>query len=121
MTIIKLLNNQKIINNEIEKIFNETEKGKNIIIIPAVVLFEIGYLSQKGRINISIQEVKNKLENSYNYVFEPLSLEIIEASFEIEDIKELHDKLIAGTARFLKLFILTNDPVIKKSRFVNSI
>ena len=121
MALIKLLNDEKVINKKIDQIFNEADNGKNIIIIPSVVLFEIGYLSEKGRIDISINDVKDKINNCYNYIVVPLDLEIIECSFEIKDIPELHDRLIAGTASFLDLPLLTNDPVIKKSKFLKTI
>ena len=41
------------------------------------------------------------------------------AASEITDIHELHDRLIAATARYLDLPLITNDPVIRASEFVN--
>ncbi len=48
-------------------------------------------------------------------------LKIIKSAFEIRDIPELHDKLIAGTARYLNLPLITNDPVILQSSFVECV
>jgi len=121
MALIKFLNGRKVINDEIDSIFKNADKSRNIIIIPSVVLFEIGYLFEKRRIPISVKEMKNILVNSSNYVEEKLSIDIIDVSFEISDIPELHDRLIAGTARFLNLPLLTNDPVILNSKFVSCI
>ena len=53
-----------------------------------------------------------------NYQFEPLSFEILKTASEIDDIPELHDRLIAATARYLDLPIITNDPAIRDSQFV---
>lgn len=39
----------------------------------------------------------------------------------IDDIPELHYRLIAATARYLDAPIITNDPVIRKSKFVKII
>ena len=36
----------------------------------------------------------------------------------INDIPELHDRLIAATARYLDLPLITNDPIIRDSSFV---
>ncbi len=121
MALIKALNGQKVINDKIHKIFMNAEEGKNLIIIPAGVMFEIGYLYEKGRITASLDHVRKVLEDSVNYIEEPLRYEIIECSFEIKDIPELHDRLIAGTAKFLNLPLLTNDPVIKKSKFIKTV
>jgi predicted nucleic acid-binding protein len=47
-----------------------------------------------------------------------LSYEILKTASEINDIPELHDRLIAATARYLDLPLITNDPVIRDSSFV---
>ncbi|HHT9112991.1 MAG: PIN domain-containing protein [Planctomycetes bacterium] len=119
--LIKFLNGVKVINENIDLILKKTDEGENIIIIPSVVMFEIGYLHEKKKIPISIVEVEKIINNSINYVEEKLSINIIKSAFEITDIPELHDKLIAGTARYLKLPLITNDPVILKSRFVECV
>jgi len=119
--LIKFLNGKKVINDIVDSIFRKTDEGENIIVIPSAVLFEIGYLHEKQRIPVSVKDIKNILEDSVNYREEKLSIDIIESSFEITDIPELHDRLIAGTARYLNLPLITNDPVILASRFVNCI
>ena len=119
--IIKFLNGQKVINDSIDQILKMADEGKNIIIIPSVVICEIGYLYEKKKIPISIADVEKIINSSVNYVEEKLSINIIKSAFEIRDIPELHDKLIAGTARYLNLPLITNDPVILKSSFVECI
>lgn len=116
--LIKFLNGQKVINDKINEILRMTDEGKNIIIIPSVVLFEIGYLYEKGKIPISLKDIEDIVNNSINYVEEKLSISIIKTAFEIKDIPELHDRLIAGTAKNLNLPLITNDPVILKSESV---
>ena len=59
-----------------------------------------------------------ELFKSQNYQFEPLSFDILKTASEIDDIPELHDRLIAATARYLGLPLISNDPVIMNSRFV---
>jgi len=59
-----------------------------------------------------------ELFKSQNYQFEPLNLEIFKTTSEINDIPELHDRLIVATARHLGLPLITNDPVIRNSKFV---
>ena len=116
--LIKFLNGQKVISDKIDEILKKADEGKNIIIIPSVVLFEIGYLHEKGKIPISIKDIEDIVNNSINYIEEKLSMGIIKTAFEIKDIPELHDRLIAGTAKYLNLPLITNDPVILKSESV---
>ncbi len=120
MALIKFMNGQQVINETIDSIFHEADNGSNIIVIPAVTVFEIGYLFEKRRIPISVHDVKNILDST-NYIEEKLSVDIIETSFEISDIPELHDRLIAGTARHNNLELLTNDSTILKSSFVKCV
>lgn len=90
---------------------------RSTVIIPAIVLMEVLYLFEKNRIDIGLLQTED-LFKSQNYQFEPLSFEILKTASEIDDIPELHDRLIAATARYLDLPIITNDPVIRDSRFV---
>ncbi len=119
--LVKFLNGKKVINDTIDLILKKADAGENIIIIPSVVIFEIGYLYEKHRIPISIEDIRTILRDSMNYVEEKLSIEIIESAFEITDISELHDRLIAGTARYLNLPLITNDPDILASSFVTCV
>lgn len=119
--IIKFLNGVKVINDSVDAILRKADEGEAIIIIPAVVIFEISYLHEKSRIPISLGDLENLIADSFNYIQEPLSMEIIKASFEITDVTELHDRLIAGTARHLNLPLITNDPEILKSSFVTCV
>ena len=115
--LIKFMMGQKVINKKCHHAFLSADQGESIIIIPAIVLMEMLYLFENNRINIGLIQTEELL-NSRNYQFEPLSLEILKSATEINDIPELHDRLIAATARYLDAPLITNDPVIRKSAFV---
>ena len=70
---------------------------------------EVLYLFEKNRIDIGLLQTED-LFKSQNYQFEPLSFEILKTASEINDIPELPDRLIAATARYLDLLLITNDP-----------
>ena len=115
--LIKFMMGKKVINDKAHQAFLSADKGESTIIIPAVVLMEVLYLFEKHRIDIGLLQTDDLLK-SQNYQFEPLILEILKTASEIADIPELHDRLIAATARYLDIPIITNDPVIRKSEFV---
>ena len=46
----------------------------------------------------------------------PIGFEVVKAAAGIDDVPELHDRLIAGTAAWLGVPILTNDPVLLQPR-----
>ena len=119
--LVKFMHGRKVINNKVDSILRRVDLGKDIVIIPSAVIFEIGYLHERERIPISLEDIQNIVNNSINYVEEELTMGIIKTAFEIKDIPELHDRLIAGTARYLNIPLITNDPIILMSKFVKCI
>ncbi len=119
--LVKFMHGRKVINNKVDSILRRVDEGKDIVIIPSAVIFEIGYLHERERIPISLEDIQNIVYNSINYVEEELTLGIIKTAFEIKDIPELHDRLIAGTARHLNIPLITNDPIILMSKYVKCI
>lgn len=119
--LVKHLTGKKSMSQEIKAVFEQADKGKALIIVPAPVLFEIAYLNQKGRFNISFDKLNWLLNSGAGYQEYLLNFDVIKTSFEITDIPELHDKMIAGTARYLSVPVLTNDPLIIASQFVSTI
>ena len=115
--LVKFMMGKKVINDRSHQAFLSADKAESTIIIPAIVLMEVLYLFEKNRIDISLFQTEDLLR-SQNYQFEPLSFEILKTASEITDIPELHDRLIAATARYLDLPLITNDPVIRASKFV---
>jgi len=115
--LVKFMMGKKVINNKAHQAFLAADKGEAVIIIPAIVLMEVLYLFEKHRIDIDLLQTEDLLE-SHNYQIEPLGLEIRKTASEIDDIPELHDRLIAATARYLDLPLITNDPEIQASAFV---
>ncbi len=95
--------------------FGSVEEGASILYIPGMVLAEIGYLSERKRIDCRLSDVRTYIEMFTNVNVCPLSFEIVQTAFSIHDIPELHDRLIAATALHLELRLITNDPVITAS------
>lgn len=104
-----------------KELFEKAEKGDAMFFVPAMVLAEIGYLSERNKIDTNLLEVKMYCKKCPTVYVEAITEEIIQKSFEIDDIPELHDRIIAGTAYLKNLEIITNDPIIEDSKFVNSI
>lgn len=115
--LVKFMMGQKVINDAAHQAYLSADNGDDTIIIPAIVLMEVMYLFEKNRIEIGLLQTEDLME-SQNYQFEPLSFEILKTASLIDDIPELHDRLIAATARHLDLPLITNDPLIMKSKFV---
>ncbi|MBN1639509.1 MAG: PIN domain-containing protein [Ignavibacteriales bacterium] len=120
MALIIRLEKRKL-SQKIRAIFEAVEKGKINLMIPAMVLAEIGYLSERNKIDTNLHEVQDYCQKLPTVTIEPITAEVIYRSFEIDDIPELHDRIIAGTASLKNLELITNDPMIIKSKYVSTI
>lgn len=105
----------------VKAILDASLRGEVTVFLPGVVFAEILYLSEKKRITATLPEVRRLLNQNPTIEEFPLTFAVVSAASEITDIPELHDRLIAGTARSLGLPLLTNDPRIQGSRFVQTL
>ena len=75
----------------------------------------------KKRIETNLKGFKDYRNKFESITVEPMTEELIEKAFEINDIPELHDRIIAGTALKVGTKLITNDPIIARSKFVEII
>ena len=104
-----------------ESIFAAVESGEALLHVPAMVFAEIMYLSERGRIEASLRDMADYMAEHPNCKGYPLDLAVVQSASEITDVPELHDRLIAGTARLLDVELITTDPAIEASRFARTV
>ena len=75
---------------KVKSIFADAEQGRTKIFIPAIALAEIGYLSERKRIETDLQAVKDYCRKYPSIQVESLTEEVIQRSFGIDDIPELY-------------------------------
>lgn len=120
MGLILFLENRKL-PKAVKELFDTACKNKIKIYIPIIVLTEILYLSEKKRISVTIEKLATFLSVNKSLLISDLNLDVIKSAAEINDINELHDRLIAADARRLNIKLITNDPSIRKSKFLETI
>ena len=120
MALVLHLEKRKSSHN-VNLIFEAADRGELTIYIPAMVFAEILYLSERKRISLDISDIQGHMARQKTYKEIPLSLDIVKTADEINDIPELHDRLIAATARYQNLELVTNDPKIQNSTFVSTV
>ena len=100
---------------QMKEVFVRAEAGHVELCIPAMVLAEIGYLSEKMRIDTSLESAMSYVEKCDTISVEPITAQIVVRAFEISDIPELHDRILAATA------IHRNAPLITVSKFLKTL
>jgi PIN domain nuclease of toxin-antitoxin system len=111
-----LYNNPKL-SSVAKIIFEQTDAGNDEIFIPAIVLVEIIYLTEKKRIPAdAVQKSLDLLtSDTDNYHIAPLDAFVARAVQSIDRavVPELPDRIIAATALALGLPLITRDERIK--------
>lgn len=102
-------------------ILTEADQGQHHVYISAITLMEVLYLAQARRISVGLHDLMQVIDGSQNDAIVPVDAEIVEAALPVDDVPELHDRIIVGTARHLNVPILTGDRVIIRSRHATTI
>ncbi len=113
-----LTENPKL-SKKVKKIFRETDEGIHKVMIPGIVLVEMVYLVEKGRIDeISVKKVLDMLDTiNGSYEAAPLDKDTVIALREIsrEVVPDMPDRIIAASALQLGLPLITRDRKIQKA------
>lgn len=102
-------------------IFSRADNGEEIIIVPTIVLAEIIHICEKGRAELKAKSVMDKIKNSINYIPYNLNMEVLEKVIALENIAEMHDRIIAAIALLMNAPLITKDKEIIKSGVVKTI
>ena len=101
--------------------FATVEEGAARLYVPAIALAEILYLAERRRITATLSDLRKYMQDYPTCVEQPLNFEIVVAAQRITDIPELHDRLIAATAAYLRVPLLTDDMKITASYYVKAL
>jgi PIN domain nuclease of toxin-antitoxin system len=89
-----------------------------VIIVPTIVLAEIMYISQKGKISITFEETLFLIDGYENFWVVPLDIDILKVAANIDSL-EMHDRLIIATALYFDVSLITKDEQMTQSRIVS--
>ena len=100
----------------VRSIFEGADNGENVILIPSICLVEIIYLVEKARYpeHLIRQVIELVDESTDNYVVIPLSSDVIRVLQEVDRniVPEMPDRIIAASAKYLELPLLSADKAI---------
>jgi len=72
-------------------------------------------IAEKGRVQFDFAEMYRVIREEQEFEIVSLSPEIFNTVIQVQNIPELHDRIIVATARFYGAGILTKDRVILES------
>ena len=121
VAIVRHLRQHYALGRQASDILHEADQGLHRIYLSAITLMEVLYLSEAGRIDLPLEELVTTVSRSRNYRVVPVDADIALAAVGIDDVPELHDRIIVATARYLGVPVLTSDRVIAASRHVQTL
>ena len=109
------------ISSKAAEIFEKCERGENVIFIPSIVMAEALTIFEKKKASFNFKNLLQKIDASQNFMLIALDYPLLQEMMTLKDIPEIHDKIIASTAKHLKAPIITKDKTLQKSSFIKTI
>jgi PIN domain nuclease of toxin-antitoxin system len=104
------------------RVFQEADQGQAQILVPSIVLIEAIFIGDRQRIPASLVNRLFNIDEGANATYQvaPLSkaVAITARDFGPAAIPEMADRIIAATAKYHDLPLLTSDPAIIDSGLV---
>lgn len=104
-----------------DAVFRLADAGGAHIIVPAIVIAELYYLTQKFGPGASPSAMLADINNSREFVFSELGQRQLEAMEEVSGVSEMHDRLIAAESLAHHAPLITKDEVLRGNAMVDVI
>ena len=121
VAIVRHLRGHPALGREAARILREADQGLHRIYLSAITLMEVLYLSEARRIDLPLGDLVDTVSRSRNYEVVAVDTDVTLAAVGIDDVPELHDRILVATANYLGVPILTGDRVIAASRHVQTV
>ncbi len=121
VAIVRHLRNHRALGPEATRILREADAGLHRIALSGITLMEVLYLSEAGRIDVPLTELVSIVSHSRNYEIIPVDANVVIAAIGVDDVPDLHDRIIVATALHLGVPILTGDRIIAASSHIQTV
>jgi predicted nucleic acid-binding protein len=121
VAIVRHLRGHPALGPQAAQILRDADAGEHHVYLSAITLMEVLYLSEAKRVDVHLEELIRHVSSSVNYEIVPVNADVVLAAADVDDVPELHDRIIVGTAKWLGVPILTGDGIISESRHVRTI
>ncbi len=103
------------------KILELAENALVQVLIPTIILAEIAHIAQRKKVRVTVSDILSRIEKSDGFAIVPFDLEILKASLSLPKEWDIHDRIIASTARFYHATLITNDQTLRNSPEIETI
>ena len=104
-----------------DAVFRLAAAGGGLIVVPAIVVAELFYLTAKAGLPILPSELLSRINTSREFAFSELGRDQLVAMENIAGVTEMHDRLIAAEAVVRQAPVISKDEILRRSQIVNVI
>jgi PIN domain nuclease of toxin-antitoxin system len=102
------------LSNNARKIFDIADRGKVVIVLPAIVVLECLDVIEKKKVGIKFVNILSKISQASNFTLADVNWGLVLETEKVKGLKDLHDRIIIATARIFDAPIISRDKVIKR-------
>ncbi len=120
-SLIWFITENHTLSKRASQILEEGEKAKVEVLIPTIVLAEITYIAQKKKVKITVNEVLERIQEGDGFMVVPFDFPIFQIVLKLPEDWEIHDRIIAATARYYGAQLITKDRSLRKSGKIETV
>lgn len=102
-------------------ILERAEDAQVQVLIPTIVLAEITYISLKKKVSITIDRVLQRIRQGDGFIVVPFDFSVFHITLQFPEDWDIHDRIIAATARYYKAKLITRDQTLQESAEVETV
>ena len=91
------------------------------MLIPTIVLAEITYIAQRKKVEVTIDDVLELIEQGGGFIVVPFDFLIFQTRLQLPDEWEIHDRIIGATGQYYNAMLITMDIVLSSSKEVRTV
>ena len=104
-----------------DAVFRLAAAGGALIVVPAIVVAELFYLTAKAGLPILPSDLLSRINASREFVFSEMGRNQLEAMETIAGVTEMHDRLIAAEAVVRQAPVISRDKILRECQVVDII
>lgn len=101
--------------------FADAAAGRARIIVSVIVLAEIVFIVERGRVRADVRDIIRRVRSSPTFEIAPLTLATVLRLYTLTGVPEMHDRLLVEDALPRKAHLITRDRTIAEAGIIPTI
>jgi PIN domain nuclease of toxin-antitoxin system len=109
------------LSSTIDNVLTQAENGETQILIPTLVLAELTLIAQKQRVPISMTTILGEIQQTSGFIIVDFDFAVFQRFIELPPEWDLHDRIIAATAKQYNVTLITRDQALQDSAAIETL